>query len=324
MGPSALALGLRSPPAFNGNCDAELKRCRETLEVEGYFVKFLDDDSLYSYKTALIRTGLGEVEAELAWIEPTTEWCGYDAPQNGDLMEGAMGARDQLLQPGQLIRLVRTPDLWDGLWFFHRLTPQGDLQDGEVPELSVNEQLVATGFWIPDANELHHAYDDYFQPISERQWAVRSSYLEESDALLFAYAQRLTNAANLAFAEPNEFLGSCITDQQDELGPRRSYANSDDDDDDNSRTYVGNSGSDDSYGTFTLNCEGDNYYDFPQLCDGGERLLSEMYDGTGPYGSLGGGGGGSNLDGPSSSCTYVSGYTRRDGTRVSGHWRGCG
>jgi hypothetical protein len=324
MGPSARALGVWSPLPFNGTCNQELRNCEDTLQVDGIFVGFLDDDSWNAHKTAIIRTGVGLINAELAWIEPASEWCGYNAPQNGDLVLGAIGARDQLLKEGQLIRMVRTPDLREGLWFFHRLTSQGELQDGQVPELSVNEQLVATGFWIPEASEMHHAYDDYFQPIAERKWEVRSSYLEGSDALLFAYAQRLTNAANLAFASPNEFLGSCITDQQDELGPSPSYANSDDDDDDNSRTYVGNSGSDDSDGTYTLNCEGDNYYDFPQLCDGGERLLSEMYDGTGPYGGLGGGSGGSSLDSPSSSCTYVSGYTRRDGTRVSGYWRGCG
>jgi hypothetical protein len=287
MGPSALALGLRSPPAFNGNCDAELKRCRETLEVEGFFVRFLDDDSLYSYKTAVIRTGLGEVEAELAWIEPTTEWCGYDAPQNGDLMAGAMGARDQLLQPGQLIRLVRTPDLWDGLWFFHRLTPQGVLQDGEVPELSVNEQVVATGFWIPEANAVQHSYEDYYQPIADRKWTVRDRYLQESDVLLFAYAERLTNASNVAFDSPNEFLSSCITDQQEELGSRPSYANSDDDDDDSSRLYVNDS------------------------------------DGSGSDWDSGGSGSDWDSGGGGTNCTWVNGYTRRDGTRVSGHQR-CG
>lgn len=29
------------------------------------------------------------------------------------------------------------------------------------------------------------------------------------------------------------------------------------------------------------------------------------------------------LNAPSGSCTWVDGYTRRDGTRVRGHWRGC-
>jgi hypothetical protein len=263
MGPSAKALGVWSPLPFNGNCGDELKNCEETFQVDGFFVRFLDDDSWYSHKTAVIRTGVGLIEAELAWIEPASEWCGYDAPQNGDLMAGAIEARDQLLQPGQLIRLVRTPDLWDGLWFFHRLTPQGDFQDGEVPELSVNEQLVATGFWIPEANAVQHSSEDYYQPIADRKWTVRDRYLQESDALLFAYAERLTNASNVAFDSPNELLGSCITDQQEELGSRPSYANSDDDDDDSSRIYVNDSdgsGSDWDSGGSGTNCTWVNGY----------------------------------------------------------------
>jgi hypothetical protein len=324
MGPSAKALGVWSPLPLNGACDEELKNCEETVEVDGVFLRFLDEESWKGHKTALVKTGVGEVEAELAWIEPATEWCGLNAVQNDDLFAGAMWSRDQILQEGQKVRLIRTTSLSDGLWFFHRLSEDGALSDGQIPELSVNEQLVSTGYWIPEAFELEHKYEDYYQPISQRSWVVRDTYLNGDDPILLTYGERLTTAANLAFGEPNVVLASCIQDQQDQLETYASYGNSDDDDD--SRNYVRNTNSGESAesdGSWTLNCEGEAYYEFPQLCDGGERLMAEFNDGVGPlYNGTGKYSGvGKTREGGGSNCTWVDGYTRKNGTRVSGYPR---
>jgi hypothetical protein len=332
MGPSAKAFGVWSPLPLNGFCDEELRNCGDTVEVDGIFVRFLDGEEWRGHKIAVVKTGVGEVEAELAWIEPATEWCGLNATQNDDLFAGAMWSRDQILQVGQKVRLVRTTELSDGLWFFHRLNKDGALEDGQIPELSVNEQLVSTGYWTPDAFELDHEYEDYYQPISQRSWVVRDTYLNKDEPILLAYGGRLTAAANLAFGAPNAVLASCIQDQQDQLESYAGYWNSNDDDDD-SRNYVRNTNSGESVesdGSWTPNCEGEAYYEFPILCDGGNRLMSEfdqgigpLYNGTGIYSGIGKQRDDVNLGGGGSNCTWVDGYTRKDGTRVKGHPR-CG
>jgi hypothetical protein len=330
MGPSAKALGVWSPLPFKGNCDIELRSCDETLKVDGIFVRFLDDEDWKGYKIAVVRTGLGEIEAELAWIEPTNEWCGYDTVQDEELVSSAIAARDELLEPGQKIQLVRTETLPDGLWFFHRLSSTGETVDGEVPELSVNEKLVLTGYWTPDTYEIDHFSENYYQPIVERTWVVQDNYLLEDDPLLFAYAMRLTIAANLAFDTPNELLGTCITDQQQALSSSSSFANSGGDDDDRTRVYSNSSDSEDPYPemtepevAFTPDCSGAGYYEYPTLCDDGERMIQEMLDGTGPYEGLLTPLSDSELSNSGSGCTWVSGYTRKNGTRVSGYSR-CG
>jgi hypothetical protein len=330
MGPSALAFGVWSPLPFKGNCDIDLRSCDETIEVDGIFVRFLEEETWEGYKIAVVRTGLGEIEAELAWIDPTNQWCGFDPPQEEELVSSAKSARDQLLEAGQKIRLVRTETLPDGKWFFHRLSTSGELLDGEVPELSVNEQLVLTGFWTPDADEIYHFSENYYQPIVDRKWVIQDNYLLEDDPLLFAYAMRLTIAANLAFDQPNEILASCISDQQEELSSSSSFANSGGDDDERNRVYSNSSDSEDPYPemtepevAFTPDCAGAGYYEYPTLCDGGERMIQEMLDGTGPYEGLLTPLTDSELSNSGSGCTWVSGYTRKNGTRVSGYSR-CG
>jgi hypothetical protein len=320
MGPSAEALGVWSPAPFNGNCDSELRSCNETLEVDGIFLQFADGDSWRDYKTAIVQTGLGEIAAELAWIDTADQWCGYQSPNVPDLMNQALIARDNLFQPGQKVRLVRTVDLYDGLWFIHRLSPEGQLQDGAIPDFSLNEQLVATGFWTPEANEIKHFSGDYYESIAERKWTIYENASMQSDQLLYSYGKRLVEAANLAFVAPNDLLASCMREQQVAVPLRPAISNSNEDENDDSRNYLGNSNSRDSDGSYILNCEGDAYYEFPQLCDGGNRLRDETWKEIRAESNFGN----STVDvgvwTPRTKCVWVKRHSR-EGSSVKGHRR---
>jgi hypothetical protein len=263
------------------------------------------------------------MEVDLAWIDIVAEeWCDLDDQNNGDLLAGAIDARDNLFTAGALVRLVKGEG-WDDSAFFHRLNPDGTYLDGDIPENSVNELLVRSGFWMPTVSE--HPWGgrlySYQEDLSNPVWAYSNPDQELSE-LLEKYRSRLNKAANDSHLDPNPALVYCLEEKSDQVAILLSEQQDKSEDDDRDRIIVPSTSDDDNW---ALDCEGDAYYDWPQLCDGGKRLLQETLGGKGPYGDWGSPGGGSSAgsggSGGGSNCTWVDSYYRKDGTRVSGHWR---
>lgn len=215
MGPAAELLGRFIPAGFNSECH-RIDTC-DLNEIDGVLIKFLDEGYL-GHKRALVLTGLGETEVELAMIDITTEWCDANASEGGTLWGAALDERDSLLPVGSIIRMRGADDLYGDRRLVHRVSTDGRLVDGEPPVNSVNELLVATGFWVPDDNAGEHPWENvsYFQDdFVEPTWIAKERH-SDSDQIVI-YRDRIISAANNSFASPNILLATCLDEKQDSV-----------------------------------------------------------------------------------------------------------
>lgn len=321
MGPAAEQAGYFVPTPLGDDC-YRADRC-EAPVLEGVFVEFLDEE-YKGYKTALIETGVGKMEVDLAWIDIVAEeWCDIDDQNNDDLLAGAIEARDNLFMAGALVRLVKG-DGWDDSAFFHRLNPDGTYLDGDIPENSVNELLVRSGYWMPTLSE--HPWGgrlySYNEELSNPVWAYSRPDWELSE-LLEAYRSRLNDAANNSHADPNPVLGYCLEQKSDQVAILLAEKQDEERKDGDDR----NSWAQDVEAVWRSVFCPTRSDQFPERCasyDPAKDDLVGTSGGSSSGGSSSGSSGGSNWSGGGgTNCTWVNSYTRKDGTRVSGYYR-CG
>jgi hypothetical protein len=202
----------------------------------------------------------------------------------------------------------------------HRLDEDGVLIDGPIPENSVNEQLVASGYWVP-LNISKHPWErilyTYDEEMANPKWEdsySRSEPKTASEKRMSIYSERITSAANSAYSSPNAYLGSCLEQKSDQVAFLLAQKEEEEQrNEDNRRRWA----ADVEAVWRSVFCP-TMAEDFPKRC---AKYNPEKDDKVG----TGGGSGSSNWGGSGggSNCTWVNSYTRRDGTRVSGYFR-CG
>lgn len=215
MGPAAELLGRYVPAGFNNECH-RIDSCGLN-EIDGQIIKFLDE-GYRGHKRALVLTGLGETEVELAMIDITTQWCDANASHGGSFWTAAIAERDSLLPVGSIIRMIGADDLYGDRRFVHRVSTDGRLVDGESPANSVNELLVATGFWVPDDDAGDHPWENvsYYQvDLAQAAWVAEEPYSDSEQTI--TYRDRIIAAANNSFSSPNPFLAGCLEEKQDSV-----------------------------------------------------------------------------------------------------------
>ena len=270
--------------------------------VEGVFVGYSDDYD--GHKKIVVKTGFGEITAEFAFIDIAYDWCAPDF-ESEKLRQLAIEARDALFVEGMNLRLVKPEYLYGDSWFIHRLDEQGMPIDGEPPVGSVSELLVSTGYWVPDDYNVILRSKDYGQSIDTRSWKTRGAGYWEDD--LVQYAKLIAKAANEAKKDPNKQLSACLAAKQDRVNKYNNTwgaSNSDSDKDRRNTVIVGGGKSKDK-----KNKSKAEEYDYlldDEYWEQRYRDLGDSYDSGGSFGT---------------NCTWVNGYTRKDGTRVSGHRR---
>lgn len=319
MGPAAEQAGLFVPTPLGGDC-YRADKCDAQI-LEGVFVRFLDED-YRGHKTALVETGVGQMEVELAWVEVVAqEWCDFEDQNNSDLLAGALDVRDGLFQPGALVRMVKG-DGWDDTAFFHRLNPAGKLIDGDIPENSINEMLVRSGYWYPTVSE--HPWTgrlySYKPEMENPEWVYLHPDRDLSD-LFEIYRSRLNDAANESFNNPNPALGFCVEQKSDQvailIAEKEDEERKEEADRDRWAQDV-----EAVWRSVFCPTRSDQY---PERCAKYDPAKDDLVGTGGGSGSSGGSSGGSSWGGSGggTNCTWVNSYTRRDGTRVSGYYR-CG
>lgn len=297
MGGAAQLAGQWVPAPLQGAYDEG-----DASLVEGVFVGFSDDYD--AHKKIVVKTGFGEITAEFAFIDIAYDWCAPDY-ESEKLRQLAIEARDELFVQGMNLRLVKPEYLYGDRWFIHRLDQNGLPIDGQPPEGSVNEMLVKTGYWVPDDFDIVMRAKNRSQSIEDQAWKVRGSDYWNDD--LVQYAKLIAKAANQAKKSPNKQLGACLESMQDEVDEYNNsvaVSNSNNDKDRRNAVIVGGGKSKDK-----KNKSEAEEYDYLLDDEYWERRYRDLGDSYNSGGSLG------------SNCTWVNGYTRKDGTRVSGHRR---
>lgn len=310
MGPAAELLGRYVPNGFGGQC-ASLEYC-ELEEIDGVIVGF-EEDGFRSHKTALVQTGLGTHEIELAMIDLASIWCGVNSESSGDLAKAAIAERDRLLPVGALVRLRGGAYLSDDERIFHRLNQDGTYKDGEPVERSVNELLVATGTWVPSEYTAEHPWErvSYFRDeLLEPNWVMLDRSIDSEEES--AYRMRIVDAANATFAAPGGPLVACIEEKDKAVAVL--IANEEEEEDERRRAAAASKAADDKWASDveavwrSVFCANGGTEKYPERCASYDPAKDDL------VGVSGGSGGGSN-------CTWVNSYTRKDGTRVRGHTR---
>lgn len=215
MGPAAELLGRYVPAGFNNEC-YRIDSC-DLNEIDGVIIEFLDEEYL-GHKRALVLTGLGETEVELAMVDIAQEWCDANAEEGDPIWVAAIAERDRLLPTGSIIRMRGADDLYGDRRFVHRVSTDGQLTDGEPPVNSVNELLVATGYWVPDDDAGEHPWKNvsYFQKeMNEPTWVAEEPYSDTDQTI--TYRERIIAAANGSFAAPNPLLATCLQEKEDSV-----------------------------------------------------------------------------------------------------------
>lgn len=321
MGPAAEQAGRFVPTPLGENC-YRADMCDAPV-MEGVFLGFLDEE-YKGYKTALIETGVGKMEIELAWIDPVSQaWCEISDENSNELFAGALEARDSLLEVGSLVRLIKG-SYWDDSAFLHRLSDFGELVDGEVPANSVNEMLVQTGYWIPTVSE--HPWENVLYSYNEEMlnptWTSIFSELHTWETPILAeYALKLNQAANDAFANPNPHLGTCIEEKSDQVA----FLISEKEDEERREEDNRDRWAADVEAVWRSVFCPTMSEKYPDRCASYDPAKDDLVGTGSSSGSGGNSSGGSTWGsaGGGTNCTWVNGYTRRDGTRVSGYRR-CG
>ena len=321
MGPVAEAGGVFVPTPLGENC-YRADRC-EAEVVEGVFLGFLDEE-YNGYKRAIVETGVGKMEVELAWVEPVgREWCDISKENSDQLFAGAIEVRNSLFQVGALVRLVKSSG-WDDSAFFHRLSASGEMIDGDAPLNSINEMLVKSGYWIPAVSE--HPWEKilytYNDDLLNSTWtSVFSDERAWDMPILALYAAKLNEAANSAFADPNPPLRSCLEEKSDQVAFLVSEKEDEDRRDEKNRDRWA-ADVEAVWRSIFCPTRSDQY---PERCSSYDPAKDDLVGTGNGAGSNGGSSGGPSWGNPGggANCTWVNGYTRRDGTRVSGYRR-CG
>ncbi len=302
MGPAAVELGRFVPVSIAGACD-RTDYC-DLPEMDGIVVGFAEE-GFRSHKTVLVQTGLGVMEVELALIDLMDEWCESDDAESVTIREKAIEERNLLLPIGSYVRLVLTKGLYGNERFVHRLSNDGLLTDGEIPNYSVNEMLVSSGYWLPDSDAGSHAWKSIYSTdsgIKDATWQP-STYNSE-DAAFVAYQKRILRAANLEFADPNPILATCLVEKEKEIV---ALYKEEEDDRRRSAAAAKKRASDIEAVWRSVFCSDGGAADYPERCKSYNPAVDDKVGA--------GSGGGSN-------CTWVNAHTR-NGSSVRGHWR-CG
>ena len=281
-GAAAEFLGRYVPPELNlADCNSSAESC-DVRAMDGMLVDFLDS-GYNGHKTALVKTVYGDLEVELAMIDLAADWCAIDDDNDSAMLEKALAVRDELLPNGTLIRMVGGDELYGARRLVHVLNEQGELVNGEIPTNSVNELLVASGFWVPVDISDHpwdRIYSIYSEDLESPEWTrtrLHADAKSEGEILMDAYAGRITAAANDAFTQANSELGLCLDDKEEQVLvlASNSSRNTRGDDDRDRVIVVSPRDDEDSFSIDSIDCEGDAYYEWPGYCDGGKRLIEE-------------------------------------------------
>lgn len=302
MGPAAEALGRFVPTALESAC-YEPNNC-DLPNLDGVVAGFTED-GYKSHKTVLVETGVGVMEVELALIDLADDWCESDETETQTIREQALQARNELLPIGSFVRLVLTDGLYGNERFVHRLSTNGTFTDGLPPIFSVNEQLVASGHWIPDDDAGSHEWKSIYsssQKLKNATWQP-SSYTSDDESFI-SYQKRILRAANLSFTDPNPILATCLKAKEKQI-----LAIYEEEEDDRRRSAAAakKRASDIEAVWRSVFCSDGGSEDYPQRCKNYNPAVDDKVGA--------GSGGGSN-------CTWVNSHTR-NGSSVRGHWR-CG
>ncbi len=171
--------------------------------LEGWVAGYGDK---YSPERITLLTNYGEVTLALGFIEPISYWCqdGAFPDQDPDLL--ALQAVKDTAPLYSPVRVVFGESSRYDDTFMHRLDSSGALVDGEVPVNSINELLVKTGFWIPDAIGIDES-EMKVDPL-KRKWNITTaSYFEPIE---LSYVKRIVSAANTLRLVPTNPLGVCV------------------------------------------------------------------------------------------------------------------
>ncbi len=155
-----------------------------------------------------VMTRYGLADVTLAMITPIDYWCDDDSRTEDELKNLALGARDRLLPIGLPVRLMLAAKNTNDV-FMHRLTSSGELADGAAPQGSANEQLIRTGYWIPDIFGVSD-YDLTVDP-STRTWKVTDTLTPTT--LEVEYRDLIITAANETRVNTANPIAACITAQ---------------------------------------------------------------------------------------------------------------
>ena len=310
MGPAAQLLGRFVPAAFGGECSYS-GSC-DLPEIDGVIIEFVDD-GFRGHKKAKIQTGLGVIEAELALIDLASEWCYPRDYGDSDFRSAAIAKRDELLPPGTLVRLIGAKQLFGDERIFHRISLTDGFVDGLPPINSVNELLVASGYWVPDDIAGSHAWEElsYFDEDQVGAvWTESTTRATEPD--IAQYKARIIATANGSFETPAASLSSCLEEKNEQFLVLLSEE--EEEEEERRRVITARKNAADQRASDieavwrSVFCSDGGAEDFPERCASYNPAKDDK------VGVGGGSGGGTN-------CTWVNAYTRKDGTRVSGHTR---
>ncbi|GAB3349560.1 hypothetical protein [Modestobacter lapidis] len=141
-------------------------------------------------------------DVKLNLIGPVDGGC-FNAEQS--LREQAMAAKESMLPVGTRVLVAMADDSGD--WAFVHLLPAGsDTPEPPAPAASVNEQLVAGGFWEPDGFELD---DDDSEPATTT-FAIR--YADVLSPVQVQYAPLIVAAGNATKAARTTGYGTCLAE----------------------------------------------------------------------------------------------------------------
>jgi hypothetical protein len=325
MGSAAKEIGQFIPKTFEKTCyRPDASECDLPL-MDGVVVGF-PEEGIRSYKSVLVETGMGVMEVQLALIDLSDEWCDVDGTEGQSTRQRAISERNSLLPIGSFVRLAAPDGLYGNSRFVHRLTPKGTFPDGQPPSSSVNELLVASGYWIPDGDAGTHAWERLFsfsKGLKNAVWKPSNEHLDDSS--LKEYRKRILKAANLEFAKPNPILATCLQSKESQVLAIYS------EEDDKKRSAYSSVKKESQYWAIwrSVFCPDGGAKNYPQRCKGYNSTIEDdpgmgSGDGLEPEGGPSSDGestsGGGLVSGGGSNCTWVNAYTR-NGSSVRGHWR---
>ena len=170
--------------------------------VEGWVVGTGDQ---YDPQSFTVMTAFGEQTFALSLVKPATDWCESDFLSEV-YVSGALEQRDNLLSFGQPVRLV----LAEGNGFNDAFVTQLDASGQPISTDSVNEQLIKSGYWVPDGLSISES--DVLQSPIKRKWVADAQLLDSK--LQADYAKKITREANLARTQKDSPVGICLAKEQ--------------------------------------------------------------------------------------------------------------
>ena len=175
----------------------------ENETLEGWVVGYGDE---YSPESVTLLTNYGEVGFSLGLIEPITNWCQDETfPGQDPALLALQAVKDTVPLYTPVRAVLGEVGRYDAT-FMHRLDSAGNLIDGAEPDNSVNELLVKTGYWIPDAVGIDES-DIKVDPL-KRKWLIsKNNFLTQHE---LTYAKLIVAAANNLRLDKGNPLGACV------------------------------------------------------------------------------------------------------------------